>query len=197
MELFTGNSLMELIQTIGFWGIVAIIFAETGLFVGFFLPGDSLLFTAGILASQGIFNIYALLPALFIASVAGNLTGYYFGKHVGIRLFTKAESFFFHREHLERTKRFFAHHGGKTIILARFIPIIRTFAPILAGIGSMDISRFTMHSTIGGLLWAVLITLLGFLLGNVIPDVDRYLLPIIGGIVILSFVPALLHARKH
>ncbi|MEK7649199.1 MAG: VTT domain-containing protein [Patescibacteria group bacterium] len=197
MELFSGSSLIQLVQTIGLIGVVAIIFAETGLLIGFFLPGDSLLFTAGILASQGIFNIYVLVPALFCASVVGNLVGYYLGKHIGPRLFSKPDSFLFHREHIERTKRFFAHHGGKTIILARFIPIIRTFAPILAGVGSMDGSRFFLHSIIGGILWAALLTILGFALGRAVPDVDKYLLPIIGVIIILSFLPALFHRKKH
>lgn len=196
MDFFTGSSLMELIQSIGFLGVVAIIFAETGLFVGFFLPGDSLLFTAGILASQDVFNIYTLSIGFFIASVLGNLTGYFFGKHVGVSLFSRHDSFFFRHEHLERTKHFFERHGGKTIILARFIPVIRTFAPILAGVGVMNISRFTAHTVIGGFLWAVLLTMAGFVLGNAIPDIDRYLLPIIGTIIILSFVPALVHAKK-
>lgn len=197
MDFFTAGSLMDFIQTIGLLGIIGVIFAETGLFIGFFLPGDSLLFTAGILASQGIFNIYALIGGLFAASIAGNLTGYYFGRHVGPKLFSKKDSLFFHQEHLEHTRRFFARHGGKTIILARFIPIVRTFAPILAGIGAMNHRRFIAHSVIGAFLWAVLLTAVGFVLGNAIPDIDHYLLPIIGGIVILSFVPALLHARKH
>ena len=195
MEFFTGGSLIDLIQSVGFWGIIAIVFAETGLFVGFFLPGDSLLFTAGILASQGVFNIFHLLPALFIASVVGNVVGYLFGKHVGLKIFSRHDSFFFRKEHIERTKLFFAKHGGKTIILARFIPIIRTFAPILAGAGSMNANLFAFYSLIGGALWAVLLTLLGYILGNTIPDIDHYLLPIIGAIIIISFIPALVHVK--
>ncbi len=200
MDIFSGSSLIDLIQAIGFIGVVAIIFAETGLFIGFFLPGDSLLFTAGILASQGVFNIYALVPALFVASVCGNIVGYYFGKHVGPKLFSKQESFLFHKEHIERTKSFFEHHGAKTIIIARFIPIVRTFAPILAGVGAMNFSRFFLHSVIGGILWAAALTILGYALGAAIPDIDRFLLPIIGGIIIVSFLPALFHnrhAQKH
>ncbi len=196
MELFSGTSLIGFIQTIGFLGVMAIIFAETGLFVGFFFPGDSLLFTAGLLASRGAFNIYLLIPSLFLASVAGNLVGYYFGKSVGSKIFLRPDSLLFRKEHLERTKSFFTKHGGKTIILARFIPIVRTFAPILAGVSSMNISLFLTHSVIGGALWTIILTILGFILGNTVPNIDHYLLPIVGVIIVLSFVPTLFHARK-
>lgn len=189
MELFSGTSLIELIQTIGFLGVVAIVFAETGLFIGFFFPGDSLLFAAGILASQGILNIYILVPALFISSVAGNITGYYFGKHVGPKLFSREDSIFFHKKNIEKTSAFFTRYGNRAIFFARFFPIIRTFTPILAGVGKMHFKTFLLYTVIGGFLWIFPLTLLGYLLGNTIPDIDRYLIPIIIGIVLISLIP--------
>ncbi len=136
--------LVMLIKTIGYLGIFGIVFAESGLFFGFFLPGDSLLFTAGLLASQGWFNIWLLVSGTFIAAVAGDSVGYAFGYRVGPRIFSRPKSFLFHPEQLERAKHFFDKHGGKTIIIARFIPIVRTFAPILAGVGKMKYSFFLL-----------------------------------------------------
>lgn len=176
--------------------LFAIIFAETGLFIGFFLPGDSLLFSAGILASQGYLNIALLCVVIFIAAVVGNCVGYFFGKHVGKRLFNRENSLLFHKDHLKRANAFYTKHGGKTIILARFMPIIRTFAPIVAGIGDLPFPIFLMHSVIGGLLWAVGLPLAGYFLGRAIPDIDHYLLPIIGIIVLVSVAPALYELLK-
>jgi len=182
-----------LIKTAGYVGITAIVFAESGLLIGFFLPGDSLLFTAGFLASQGYLNIVMLLPLLFVAAVAGDSVGYWFGKKIGPKLFIREESLLFRKSHVEKTQKFFELHGKKTIILARFIPVVRTFAPVLAGVGSMEYKTFLTYNVVGGLLWAVGVTLAGFFLGRVIPDVDKYLLPIIVGIVILSVLPVLKH----
>src|SRR3990167_8812032 len=170
--------LVALIQAVGYVGLFAIVFAETGLFIGFFLLGDSLLFTAGLLASQGIFNIYFLLPLLFSAAVIGDSTGYFIGHKFGKRLFERERSRFFNKEHLLRAKHFYQKHGGKTIILARFIPVIRTFAPIVAGMADMKYSTFLFFNIFGGLLWAIGMPALGFFLGASIPDIDRYLLPI-------------------
>src|SRR6266700_8324484 len=140
---------------VGYLFVSGIIFAETGLFFGFFLPGDSILFPAGILASRGYLNIVVLCGLTFVVTVLGNIVGYYFGKHVGHRIFNRTDSVFFHREHIRRAHAFYEKYGAKTIILARFIPGIRTFAPIVAGISEMNFTEFLMFSSFGALLWAV------------------------------------------
>ena len=178
--------------TVGYSVITGIIFAETGLFFGFFLPGDSILFPAGLLASQGYLNIYVLCSLVFVASVGGNLVGYGFGKQFGKRLFYSSESVFFHKDHILRAKKFYDKHGGKTIILARFLPIIRTFGPIIAGISEMNLSKFILYSAIGGAAWAIGLPVAGFYLGKFIPDVDKFLLPIILLVIFLSILPALI-----
>lgn len=188
--------LIPLIKTAGYLGIFAIVFAESGLFIGFFLPGDSLLFTAGFLASQGFFNIWYLIPLIFVAAVLGDNVGYAFGYKVGPMLFNKEESILFHKDHLERARIFYEKHGKKAIVLARFMPGIRTFAPILAGVGKMDYTVFMAYNLIGGILWGVGLPLLGYLLGNTIPDADKYLLPIILLIIFLSILPSLIHIWK-
>ncbi len=188
------GDLAALIETVGYLGIFGIVFAETGLFFGFFLPGDSLLFTAGILASQGIFNIFPLCLILFVAAVSGDSTGYYLGHKFGRRLFRREDSIFFHKDHLLRAQKFYEKHGGKTIILARFMPVIRTFAPVVAGIGSMQYTKFLAYNVVGGFLWAVGLPLTGYFLGKAIPGVDRYLLPIIALIVLASIAPGIYHA---
>lgn len=190
------GDLASIIETVGYIGLFAVIFAETGLLIGFFLPGDSVLFTAGFLASQGIFNIYILCLLMFIAAVTGDSIGYMIGHKYGKRLFKKEDSLLFHKDHLERAKQFYEKHGGKTIIIARFMPIVRTFAPVVAGIGDMKYGTFLTYNLIGGLLWAVGLPTLGFALGSSIPDVDKYLLPIIALIVIASVAPGLYHALK-
>jgi len=184
---------MALIKMGGLVGIALIIFAETGLFVGFFFPGDSLLFTAGFLASRHLLDIRLLLPILFAASVIGNCVGYAFGKRVGPKLFSREDSLLFHKKHIDKTRAFFEKHGPKTIFFARFFPVIRTFAPILAGVGTMPYQQFVAHSILGGLVWTFGLTLLGYILGNTIPDIDQYLLPIIGVIVAISLLPAIVH----
>lgn len=186
--------LTELIRTVGYLGVFAIVFVESGLLVGFFFPGDSLLFTAGFLASQGFFDIKVLILGCFMAAVAGDSAGYYIGHKFGRKLFTKEDSIWFHKKHLERAQNFYDKHGGKTIILARFMPVIRTFAPVVAGIGVMRYRKFVFYNLFGAVLWAIGVTLAGFYLGNVIPDVDKYLLPIVGLIIIASVMPGLHHA---
>lgn len=178
-----------ILPAIGYAGIFAIVFAESGLLFGFFLPGDSLLFTAGFLASQDIFDIKTLTILCFTAAVMGDSAGYAIGHKLGRRLFKRHDSFFFHPKHLLKAEKFYEEHGKKTIILARFLPVIRTFAPIVAGIGNMKYRTFLTYNVIGGFLWAVLLPLAGFYLGKTIPDVDKYLLPIIGLIIVLSILP--------
>jgi membrane-associated protein len=157
----------------------AVIFAETGLFFGFFLPGDTILFPAGLLASQGYFNIFLLCLIAFSAAVIGNCVGYFFGKHIGKRVFHKEDSIFFHKDHIVRAKSFYDKHGGKTIILARFLPILRTFAPIVAGVSEMNFGLFALYSAIGAIFWAIGVPIAGFYLGKYIPNIDKYILPVI------------------
>jgi membrane-associated protein len=186
-----GFDLFTLAQTAGYVGSFLIIFAESGLFFGFFLPGDSFLFTLGLLASQGYFSMWLLVPLLTVAAVVGDNVGYSFGKYTGAKLFTKEESLFFRPSHVERAQRFFKTHGAKAIILARFIPIVRTFTPILAGAAKMNYKKFATYNVVGGILWVAGITILGYFLGRVIPNIDTYLIPIILGIIFLSFIPVL------
>ncbi|MDP2656444.1 MAG: VTT domain-containing protein [bacterium] len=177
----------------GYVGLFLIVFSESGLFIGFLFPGDSLLFTAGFLASQGHLNIAIVVFLTMIGAIAGDTVGYAFGHHVGRKLFKRKNSIFFHQDHLKKAQRFYERHGGKTIILARFIPVIRTFAPIVAGMGSMKYSRFLTYNIIGGTLWAAGLSLLGYFLGSLIPNVDRYLLPIIFFIIVISILPGIIH----
>ena len=188
--------LVSLIKTAGYLGLFGIIFAESGLFIGFFLPGDSLLFTAGFLASQGYLNIWVLVLLTFVAAVLGDNFGYAFGKKIGPAIFKRDDSVFFHKDHLEKAKIFYQHNGPKTIVLARFLPVIRTFAPIVAGAGQMEYRVFVFFNILGGFLWAVGLSLLGYFLGNVIPGIDQYLIPIILAIIILSSLPTVVHLLK-
>ncbi len=184
-----------LVNAVGLFGVWLIIFAESGLFFGFFFPGDSLLFTAGFLASQGYLNIWFLIIGSAAAAVLGDSVGYWFGAKVGSKIFSRPDSFFFRRKHLERTRVFYAQHGKKTIVLARFVPIIRTFAPILAGVGGMEYRVFLTYNLVGGVVWGAGLPLLGYLLGAIVPGVDRYLLPIVIIIIILSLIPVFRQLR--
>jgi membrane-associated protein len=188
--------LVQIIQTVGYIGLFVIVFAESGLFFGFFLPGDSLLLTAGLLASQGKLEIAALLIILPVAAILGDNVGYWFGKKTGSHIFNRDESLLFRRNNLLAARSFYDKHGGKTIILARFMPFIRTFAPIVAGAVEMPFRRFFTFNVIGGLLWGVGVTLAGYYLGQVIPDIDRYFLVIVGAVILVSALPAALHMAK-
>jgi membrane-associated protein len=182
----------HLIEAFGTVGILAIVFAESSLV--FFLPGDSLLFTAGLLASQGKLNLAVILVGTFLAAVAGNHVGYAVGARAGVALF-KPGSRLFKEEYVERARQYFERYGPKTIVLARFVPAVRTFAPILAGVGTMRYRTFAVYNLVGALLWAIGVTLLGWGLGESVPDVDKYLLPVIAVIVVLSVVPIALELR--
>lgn len=197
MSFFGG--LESWIFSIGYAAVFLIIFAESGLFFGFFLPGDSLLFTAGLLASQGLFDIRILLVGIFLAAVLGDQVGYWTGSKFGKKLFNKPNSFFFNPKHITRAEAFYQKHGKKTIVLARFVPLVRTFAPIVAGMSSMDRSTFTFYNILGGALWTLLLVLGGFFLGSLVPNASEYLDYIVVAIVILSLIPVaieLLKSRK-
>lgn len=197
MELLTGFDLVSLIKTAGYVGVFIITFAESGLFIGFFLPGDSLLFTAGFLASQGFLNIAPLMIVAFLGATIGDSVGYAFGKKIGPHIFIKEDSIFFHKDHLKRAENFYNKYGAKTIVIARFMPIVRTFAPILAGVGRMRYGAFVFYNIVGGALWALGLSGLGYYLGNSIPNIDHYLLPIIAGIIFLSVLPGIVHVARN
>lgn len=188
--------IIALIKTVGYLGVAAIVFAESGLFIGFILPGDSLLFTAGFLASQGFLNPLILIAIVFPAAVLGDNFGYAFGRRVGPKIFTREDSLLFHKENLERARMFYEHYGAKTVVLARFLPIIRTFAPILAGVGKMRYATFFAYNVIGAALWGIGISLLGYFLGAMIPGIDRFLVPIILFIIFVSVLPTAIHVLK-
>jgi membrane-associated protein len=195
--MFPGD-LESTLQTIGLIGLLVIVFSESGLLIGFFLPGDSLLFTAGLLSSQGhLAPLPVILVGCFVAAVAGDQVGYVFGARVGPSLFRRPDSRIFKQEYVEKARAYFEKHGSKTIVLARFVPIVRTFAPILAGVGAMQYRTFVTFNVLGGLLWAVGVTSLGYILGESIPDIDKYLLPVIALIVLLSLLPVLLEVRRN
>jgi membrane-associated protein len=185
-----------LIETFGTLGVFAVVFAESGLLIGFFLPGDSLLFTAGLLASMGFSNIGLLMVGCSIAAVVGDQVGYVIGRRAGPALFKRPDSRFFHQRNVERARTYFVEHGPKTIILARFVPVVRTFAPVVAGVGEMQYRRFVTFNVVGGVLWGAGVTLAGYLLGSSIHDIDKWLLPIIVVIAGVSFLPVLREVWK-
>jgi len=195
-----GIDIEELLDSLSPYGEVVlwlIVFAETGLLIGFFLPGDSLLFTAGILAGQGKLDIVLVAIGCFIAAVVGDQVGYTIGKRYGPRLFRKEDSRIFKQEYIDRTREFFEKHGPKTIVIARFVPIVRTFAPTLAGVGQMPRSTFFRYNVVGAFIWAIGLTMLGYALGDAIGDsIDTYLLPLVALIVLLSLIPPFLEWRK-
>ncbi len=182
----------ELIRWGGYVVLVIIVFAETGLLAGFFLPGDSLLVTAGLIAAvDHTLNIGMLNLILSFAAIAGDTTGYWIGYHLGPRIFSREDSFFFHKDHLERTKKFYEKYGNKTIVIARFVPIVRTFAPTVAGVGRMRYPQFLTYNIVGGIAWVAGMTLGGYFLGRSIPNIEKQIHWVIGIVILLSFIPIL------
>jgi membrane-associated protein len=181
-----------IVKTVGLIGIFLIVFAETGLFFGFFFPGDSLLFTAGIFASQGFFNIQVLLIGCILAAIIGDTVGYWSGKRYGRRLFDRDAGFFFKKKRLYDAELFYEKHGKSTIIIARFVPMMRTFAPIVAGIGNMKYRSFVSYNIFGGIVWVSGLVLLGYFLGGIIPNPETYIVPGAILIIILSFFPIII-----
>ncbi len=194
MEFF-GVSLIDIIRTGGYLGVFTIVFAETGLFLGFFLPGDSLLFIAGFLAGTGLFSLPLLLVGIATSAILGNFVGYEFGKFVGPKLFQKEDSLIFKKAHLIKAQKYYQVHGPKTIFLARFMPIVRTFAPIVAGIAQMDLKTFWMYNIISGVIWSAALVLLGYFLGNIL-FVREHLEIIILLVIFISFLPAIFEYLK-
>jgi len=179
----------ELIRLVGFYGLILIVFAETGLLVGFFLPGDSLLITAGLFAARGDFDYAMLLLALIPAAIVGNATGYYIGHRTGKTLYSRPDSLLFRREHLRMTHEYYEKHGGKTIILAQFIPILRTFAPVVAGVGEMGYRQFATYNVVGAILWVGSMLTAGYLLGNAIPNIESRIHYVVAVVIFISLLP--------
>jgi len=182
----------EKLKALVLWGsypvLAGMIYSETGLFIGFFLPGDSLLVTAGILAGQGYLNIGWLYLLLSAAAIMGDNTGYWIGRKTGPVVFSRPKSLLFNPEHVTRAQRFYDKYGGKTVVLARFLPLFRTFAPIVAGVGRMRYKRFLTFSVLGGIAWITSVSSLGFFIGR-IPGVNRYLHLVIAMVIVVSFIP--------
>jgi len=192
----TPERLLDSLGSFATLGLIAIIFAESGLLLGFFLPGDSLLFTAGLFAAKGDLNLAVILLGCFIAAVAGDQVGYLFGKRVGPSLFGRPDSKIFKQKYVAQADAFFQRHGSKTIVLARFVPIVRTFAPILAGVGKMRYRQFVVYNLVGGFVWSFGVILLGYWLGNVAWVKDNIEIVLIG-IVLISVIPALIEILRH
>ncbi len=186
----------DLIEAFGTIGILLIVFAESGILAGFFLPGDSLLFTAGLLASEGHLNIAALAIGCPLAAIAGDQVGYIFGNRVGPALFRRPDSRFFKRRHLERARDYFHRYGPRTVILARFIPVVRTFTPVLAGVVEMPYRKFVVCNVIGGIIWGAGVVLGGWALGQAMPHGDKWLLPVVGLVIVVSFIPVVREMLK-
>jgi len=190
------SNLEELIKWGGLTVLIIIVFAETGLLIGFFLPGDSLLITAGLIAAQGYLDIYVLNISLIIAAIVGDQVGYWFGKKTGPKIFNREKSIFFAKDHLVKAKHFYEKYGGRAIIYARFVPFARTFAPIVAGVGDMSYKKFVSYNIFGGILWVTSMTLLGYFFGN-IPFVKKNFEYVIIGVIILSLVPVVVGYLSH
>jgi len=191
------KEILDSLSPYGEIGLILIIFAETGLLIGFFLPGDSLLFTAGLLANEGKLNLAAVLIGCFFAAVIGDQVGFTIGQKAGPRVFRREDSRFFKQEYVERTHEFFERHGPKTIVLARFVPIVRTFAPVLAGVGTMSRRTFLTYNVFGAFIWVFGVTMAGYWLAEAIgEDIDTYLLPIVAVIILLSLIPPFLEWRR-
>jgi membrane-associated protein len=190
------RSVVASIGPLVYLAVFFVLFAESGLFFGFFLPGDSLLFTLGLLASQEVLSLPLMLVLWPIAAITGDSVGYWFGERYGRKLFTREDSLWFHKKHLISAHEFYEKHGGKAIVLARFLPAVRTFVPIVAGMAQMSYRNFLFWNVLGGLGWALGLTIAGYFLGSVIPDVDKFLIPIVLVIIIVSALPPAIHIYK-
>jgi membrane-associated protein len=192
------TNVRELVRVGGYVGLTAIIFAETGLLVGFFLPGDSLIVTAGLLSAQPQFglNVYVLGVLLTVAAIIGNTVGYAIGRATGPRLFTRDDSLLFKKKHLYRAQDFYQQHGGKTLVLARFMPIVRTFVPVVAGLANMPLKAYTAYNVLGAVAWIWSMLFIGHFLGRMVPGIDKHIEPMILIIIALSLLPGLISWRR-
>jgi membrane-associated protein len=186
------SNLPDLVQWAGLFGLTAIIFSETGLLIGVFLPGDSLLVTAGLLAARGYLNVYSLAPVLTLAAICGNSLGYFIGSATGPRIFNRENSLFFNKKHALRAHEFYEKHGRKTIVLAQFMPIIRTFSPVIAGVGGMKFRQFITFNIIGAFVWVWSMLSIGYFLGSYIPGIDQHIEIVVVIVVFISILPGLI-----
>ena len=188
--------LPTLLHTVSYAGIFAILFAESGLLIGLFLPGDSLLITAGLLCAQGSLSVWGVIVAAVLGAVLGDTAGFWIGRRLGPAVFRRPESRFFKPAYVERARSYFERYGVRTLVIARFVPVVRTFVPTMAGVGAMHYPRFFLYNVVGGVLWGVSIPLAGFYLGRLIPNLDRYILLIVGLVLVLSLIPLGFELRK-
>lgn len=186
------TNIKELVTWAGYPGMAAIIFSETGLLVGFFLPGDSLLVTAGLFAAAGYFEVSILIPLLILCAIFGNASGYYIGRKSGQALYHRNESRFFKKQHLLKTKEFYEHYGPITIVMAQFMPFARTFAPVVAGIAEMKYIKFASFNVIGAIAWITSMILIGYFLGSTVPNIDKNIQYVIAVVVFLSLLPGII-----
>jgi len=186
------GNLPDLVQWAGLFGLAVIIFSETGLLIGVFLPGDSLLVTAGLLAARGYLNVYHLAPVLTVAAICGNSVGYFIGRATGPRVFSRENSLFFNKKHAIRAHKFYEKHGRKTIVLAQFMPIIRTFSPVIAGVGGMRFRQFMTFNIIGAFAWIWSMLGIGYFLGSYIPGIDQHIEIVVVIVVFISILPGLI-----
>ena len=186
------SNLPDLVQWAGLFGLTAIIFSETGLLVGVFLPGDSLLVTAGLFAAKGYLNIYTLVPTLTLAAICGNTLGYIIGRATGPRVFRRENSLFFNKKHAIRAHEFYEKYGRKTIVLAQFMPVIRTFAPVTAGVAGMPFQTFIVTNIFGAFLWIWSMLGIGYFLGNYIPGIDQHIEIVVIVVVFISILPGII-----
>ena len=182
----------ELIRWGGLIGLIVIVFAETGLMIGFFLPGDSLLVTAGLFAARGDFDVATLILTLSLAAIIGDAVGYWIGKRTGQALYSRPNSFFFRRSHLIKTHEFYEKHGGKTIVIARFMPILRTFAPVVAGAAEMTYRKFAIYNIAGGIGWVASMVLTGYFLGQAVPNIEEHIHIVVAVVIFLSLLPGII-----
>jgi membrane-associated protein len=190
------SDLPELVRWAGLIGLTAIIFSETGLLVGVFLPGDSLLVTAGLLSARGYLNVYTLVPTLMAAAICGNSLGYFIGHTTGPRIFNRENSLFFNKKHAMRAHEFYARHGRKTIVLAQFMPVIRTFSPVIAGVGGMEFRTFITFNIIGAIVWVGSMVSIGYFLGSYIPGIDQHIEIVVAIVVFISILPGLIGSYR-
>ena len=186
----------HIVQAGGLILLGGIVFAEVGLLLGFFLPGDTLLIAAGIYAHGGHLSIVSVIVVVAVAAIVGDSTGYYIGRQLGPRLFTKPDGVIFRKDHIDKAEAFYEKYGAKTLLISHFLPVVRTFQPLLAGVGRMPYRKFVVFDVIGDILWAVFVPLLGYFVGSKIPGVDKYIQLVLIGVIVLSAGPTLFHIIK-
>lgn len=196
-DLIRHFDLTTWVAALGYFGLLLVVLIETGFFFGFFLPGDSLMFTAGLLASKSVFNIWILVPMLVIAAIIGYTIGYWFGDKLGHWLLKRRDTLFFKKRYIHQAHAFYEKHGGIALVIGRLVPVVRTFVPIVAGMATMEYRHYFLFNVLGAFVWGGCITTLGYFLGSVIPDAGHYILPLVLVIVVLSVLPGVIHFLRN